>query len=111
MSGWDIGNYYLKTPMWHSKYIMIHIRLVPPDIIAHYKLNELFDEDGWIYMKIIQGMYGLPQAGILSNSQIAHCLHNHRYYQVNRTPGLWQHVWIPISFKLVVDIFGIRYVG
>ena len=37
--GWDIGNYYLETPMGRSEYIIIHIRIVPPDIIAHYKLN------------------------------------------------------------------------
>ena len=56
-------------------------------------------------------MYGLPQAGILSNNQIAHCLHNHRYYQVTCTPVSWQHAWIPISFTVVVGDFVIDYVG
>ena len=26
-------------------------------------------------------------------------------------PGLWKHVYFPVSFKLVVDDFGIKYVG
>ena len=50
-SGWEIGNYFLETPMRMSEYMRIHIILVPPDIIAHYKLNELVDQDGCIYMK------------------------------------------------------------
>ena len=57
-AGWNIGNYYLETPMGRSKYIIIHIRLIPPDIISHYNLNDLVDQDRWIYMEILRG-YGL----------------------------------------------------
>ena len=88
----------------------IHIRFFPPDIIAHYKLNELVDKDGWIYIEIIQGMYGLPQAGILTKNLLLHRLYNHRYYQVKLTLGLWIHVWRTNYFKLVVNDFGIGYV-
>ena len=28
-----------------------------------------------------------------------------------KTPGLWSHVWRPISLTLEVDYFGIGYVG
>ena len=51
--------------MGWSEYTRINIILIPPDIIAYYNLNDLVDQDGWIYMEIIEGMYGLPQAGIL----------------------------------------------
>ena len=27
------------------------------------------------------------------------------------TPGFWTHAWRPISFTLVVDDFGVNYVG
>jgi hypothetical protein len=27
------------------------------------------------------------------------------------TPGLWRHTWQPITFTLVVDDFGVKYVG
>ena len=27
------------------------------------------------------------------------------------TPGLWLHEWRPIQFSLVVDDFGVKYVG
>ena len=71
--------------MGRSKYIIIHIRLIPPDIISHYNLNDLVDQDRWIYMEIIRGMYGLPQAGILVKTLLAQRLSNHGYYQVKNT--------------------------
>jgi hypothetical protein len=43
----------------------ILIALLPNNIIEHYQLQEkVFD--GYAYMEIRKGMYGLPQAGILS---------------------------------------------
>jgi hypothetical protein len=56
-------------------------------------------------------MYGLPQAGILTNQLIAPCLAIHGYHQTKFTPGLWRHVTRPIQFNLVVDDFGVQYVG
>ena len=33
------------------------------------------------------------------------------YYECINTPGLWRHEWRPIMFTLVVDDFGVKYVG
>ena len=30
---------------------------------------------------------------------------------MTHTPGLWKHVSRPIAFTLVVDDFGVKYVG
>ena len=27
------------------------------------------------------------------------------------TPGFWKHPWRPVSFSLIVDDFGVKYVG
>jgi hypothetical protein len=56
-------------------------------------------------------MYGLPQAGILANQLLALRLAIHGYHQKTLTPGLWRHVTRPIQFTLVVDNFGVQYVG
>jgi hypothetical protein len=56
-------------------------------------------------------MYGLPQAGILANQLLARSLAIHGYHQTKFTPGLWRHVTHPIQFTLVVDDFGVQYVG
>jgi len=55
---------YLETPLDQFEYMKMSIALIPANIIAHYKLNERV-LDGYVYMEIRKGMYGLPQAGIL----------------------------------------------
>jgi hypothetical protein len=39
---------------------------IPDEIIQEYKLILLVIQDGYIYCEITQGMYGLPQAGIIA---------------------------------------------
>jgi hypothetical protein len=39
---------------------------LPPNFVKFYNLTNLANNDGTIYIKIQKGMYGLPQAGILS---------------------------------------------
>ncbi len=56
-------------------------------------------------------MYGLPQAGIIAQELLAKRLKEHGYSQSETTPGLWKHEWRPIAFSLVVDDFGVKYVG
>ena len=56
-------------------------------------------------------MYGLPQAGILAQKLLEKRLKKKGYYQSMYTPGLRLHEWRPIQFSLVVDDFGVKYVG
>jgi len=56
-------------------------------------------------------VWGLPQAGILANKLLRKRLKPHGYYECINTPGLWQHATRPITFSLVVDDFGVKYVG
>ena len=67
--------------------------------------------NGKLYIKIIRGMYGLPQAGKLAHDKLKKHLEKYDYYPCKLTPGLWKHKTRPISFTLVVDDFGIKYVG
>ena len=62
-------------------------------------------------MRIERGMYGLPQAGILANKHLRKNLEPHGYYEATHTLGLWLHKTLPIKFTLVVDDFGVEYVG
>jgi hypothetical protein len=56
-------------------------------------------------------MYGLPQAGILANELLQRNLAKDGYRPTTHTHGLWTHDTYPISFSLVVDDFGVKYVG
>jgi hypothetical protein len=56
-------------------------------------------------------MYGLPQAGILANELLQRNLAKDGYQLTPHINGLWRHDTRPISFSLVVDDFGVKYVG
>jgi hypothetical protein len=106
----DIHNFYLNTPMPTFEYMRLHISLIPDEIIAEYNLMPLV-HNGYIYIEIQKGMYGLPQAGILANNLLRQRLAKHGYFPCPHTPGLWKHITRPILFTLVVDDFGVQYTG
>ena len=108
--GLDVKNYYLGTPMDNYEYMFIPIHQIPQEIIDHYNLHNIVHK-GKVYVEIHRGMYGLLQAGILAEKQLIHFLGNYGYFPVPHTPGLWRHQWRPIIFCLVVDDFGVKYVG
>ena len=81
------------------------------NVIEHYKLQEKVDDKGFVYVKCISGMYGLPHAGIISHKLLEEWIEKHGYQQSDKTPGFWKHDTQPISFKLIVDEFGVKYVG
>ncbi len=56
-------------------------------------------------------MYGLPQAGIIAQELLEERLLKAGYQQSKIMPGYWKHDWRPISFTLVVDDFGVKYIG
>ena len=56
-------------------------------------------------------MYGLPHAGIIAQQLLEKRLNKAGYRQSKLTPGYWTHDWRPISFTLVVDDYGVKYVG
>jgi hypothetical protein len=106
----DVKNFYLGNPMDYFEYMGIPIKLISQEIIAEYNLLSLVS-DGHIYIEVQKCMYGLPQAGILTNQLLARGLAIHGYHQTKFTPGLWRHVTGPIQFTLVMDDFGVQYVG
>ena len=106
----DVKNFYLETPMERYEYMRLPVHLIPAEFLKAYNLqNKIFK--GHLYMEIRKGMYGLPQSGILANQLLRKRLAPHGYFEAKHTPGLWKHQTRPITFTLVVDDFGIKYVG
>jgi hypothetical protein len=56
-------------------------------------------------------MYGLLQAGVIAQKLLAKKLKEYGYIQSKTIPGLWTHEWQPITFSLIVDNFGVKYIG
>jgi hypothetical protein len=77
--------------------------------VSKYNLNALA-VDGWVYIEIRKGMYGLKQAGLLANQLLQKLLAPFGYYPARHTPGIWLHKTIPIAFSLILDDFVVKYV-
>ena len=107
----DISNFYLMTPLKRPEYIKIKLSDIPDEIIKEYKLKDKVTKNGCIYIEANRGMYGLPQSGLLANQLLEKRLNKHGYFQSKLVPGLWTHKTQPIQFTLVVDDFGVKYVG
>ena len=50
-------------------------------------------------------------AGKLANDLLIKRMSKHGYHLCQYKPGLWKHVWRPFTFTLVVDDFGIKFLG
>ena len=106
----DIKSFYLETPLDHPEYMKMPLSLIPEEFQEAYWLKEK-TKNVVVYMEILKGMYGLPQAGILANKLLKKRLAKQGYFEMPHTPGLWRHCSRPITFTLVVDDFGIKYQG
>jgi hypothetical protein len=56
-------------------------------------------------------VWGLSQAGILANKRLRRKLAPFGYYKSVNTPGLWRHESWPLTFTLMVDDFGVKFVN
>ena len=73
--------------MERREYMRIRVELLPTAFMDEYNLHDKV-KNGYIYMEIRRGMYGLPQAGILANNLLAKRLSKAGYYQCQFTLGL-----------------------
>jgi hypothetical protein len=106
----DIKDFYLNTPMRRYEYMKILLSTFPANIRKAYNLDAIA-HNGYVYLEIRKGMYGLPQAGRLASDELVPYLAKHGYHQLEHTPGLFKHEVRPVIFSLVVDDFGVQYVG
>ena len=95
--------------MSRYEYMKLPINLFPPEIIEQYNLLPLVHDDNHVYMEILKGMYGLPQAGKLANDQLKTHLQKFGYIHSDKTNGLWNHQTLDTVFTLVVKNFDIKY--
>ncbi len=106
----DIKIFYLTAPLDRFEHMKMPISLFPSWTREQYNLDT-HAKNGFVYLEMRRAVWGLPQAGILANKLLRKRLLPHGYYECTHTPGLWRHLTRPISFTLVVDNFGVKYVG
>jgi hypothetical protein len=106
----DIKNFYLTAPLDCFEYMKMPLSLFPPWTKEQYNLDKL-TKNRFVYLEMRRAIWGLPQAGILANKLLRKRLIPHGYYECKYTLGLWRHLTHPISFTLLVDDFGVKYMG
>ena len=64
-----------------------------------------------MYIEVRKGVHGLPQMGLLAQDFLKQQLARNGFTQSKLTPRLLTHHTRSIQFFLMVDDFGIKYVG
>ena len=62
---------------------------VPQEIIDEYELSSIVCNNGYVYLEVNKGMYGLKQEGLLAHQLLEKQLKGHGYSHSKVDPGLW----------------------
>jgi hypothetical protein len=106
----NIKNFYLTAALEYFEYSRMRLSLFPAWIIKQYDMKK-HTLNGYIHLEMWQAVWGLPQAGILANKCLRQKLTQFGYLRAQIPPGLWYQESRPITFTLVVDDFGVKYVN
>ena len=79
--------------------LRINLSDIPEEIIKQYKLNDI-KRNGYVYMEVQKGIYGLPQDGVLAYDLLVRRLARHGYAPCPTTTGLWKHHRNDVAFVL-----------
>ncbi len=88
----DIKSFYLETPLDHTEYMCMPIKLFPEEFQEAYDLQSKV-KNRYIYISIHKGMYDLPHAGILVNKLLKKRLAKYDYFEIAHIPRLWKHAY------------------
>jgi hypothetical protein len=105
----DLKDFFLNTPMERAEYMKIRYKYFPEAIRTAYNLDNLVTDDGWVYIRIIKGMYGLKQAARIAYDLLKTRLATDGYSPCTKNVNIWEHKTRPTKFSLCVDDFGIKY--
>ena len=93
---------------WRRANITNRDKLIPQKIIDKYDPDNK-KNDGYIYVRVKKGMYGLVQVGIIAHEDLKEHLKPYSYAPTISTQRLWTYQDRNIHFYPVVEKFGIKY--
>ena len=85
----DLKDFFLATPMGRPEYMKVPLKYFPQDIIERYSLDKKVDANGYVYVKINKGMYGLKQAAVLAYQHLIANLTKDGYTPIEHTDSYW----------------------
>ena len=62
----DIKNFYLNAPMTRRNCLRLKLSDLPESVVQQYNLEFKATRDRYVHMDIRRGMYGLLQAGLIT---------------------------------------------
>ena len=68
------------TPLKRKEYLRMKLSEMPENVIKQYNLRERTTADGYVFVAVKRGMYGLPHAGILAHELLEERLNTHGYH-------------------------------
>ena len=95
--------------MDRPEFLRMKLSNFPGYVIEEYNWKKIVDKNGFLFIRVEKGIYGLPHAGIIAQKLLEEILEKHGYRQGDKTPGFWKHDTRPICFSLIVDDFGVKY--
>ena len=95
--------------MSRAECMRINSKYFQPDIRARSQIDGIIAADGYVYIKIFKGMYGIKQAVIIAYNQLISHMEPHGYYPVPFTTALWLHKTRRTKCFVCVDNFGVKY--
>ena len=66
----NVKYFYLMIHMEQYEYMQLKLANLPKDVIKKYNLRERVTKNGYVYLKISQGVYGILQAGMMAQKQL-----------------------------------------
>ena len=109
----DATDFYLiDNPLDRPEYMRLKLDEVSPWAMQHFEFSK-YAQPGAdsILLQVDNGIYGLPQSGILAQRKLKAHLANHGYIESIHSPCHFTHITDHIDFVLVVDDFGISTQG
>lgn len=88
----DLTDFYLNHlhSLEQPEYMWIPVELIPANIMARYNLDPIATA-GKVLARTDSAIYGLPQAGRISQQHLIQHLEKHGYYEAPMTPCLFLH--------------------
>ena len=62
----DIKYFYLNTPMPRFEHMRLKLTYLPNNFVQQYNLASKVTRDGYVYVEIRRGIYGLPKFSLLA---------------------------------------------
>ena len=88
----------------------LSLACITDEIIEQYNLRTL-SSNGGVFLEIQKFMPGLKKSGRIANDRLKAHLAQFGFAPVPITPALWKHDTKPIFFSLIVDDFGVKFIG